>query len=636
MDEMRARGAGWLAARIQERDGADETGERQSIATSLAVAALLRAAPASHASVIHEGRNFLCRAQRPDGSLAGQETATWLLLAALQGSGDPAHRAALRRARRFIGMKRARLRIPEAGDEGLRQALRFLESVQPAIPAGQVESSPRDLELYALAGGAFEVREAYRLIQSRLDPAGPGIGGAVRYPFRGGILQEIHMAARVLSSYRSPRLAGGDGKMIFWPDVLLRQVRGLWDSSSGGWREAPGSPPGVIPTACALLALDALAPWTLVSEISLARAEREEPSGYARLRTNCAECHRRLNPGLLHQWEKSKHREARVDCHDCHGKNHSQMFREKGRVSAKTCGRCHEEQASEFAGSRHAAAEETLLQSALFAATPPAARESCFGCHRIGSTHADGSRGSCNFCHDGHQFSARAAREPEACTGCHTGEDYPQDIAYQTSKHGALYSISRDPMIAPTCATCHHPGGYHGDDFGITIGGSGSGGILAGTTPPIEMREISQGEFLDNRSAMVSVCATCHSSRFSQEHLHRADLIKREGNEFLAEAAEILRELHREGLVGLPRAGDGPGPEPVLGGRQVRIDPSGPGGEILNLFYDMWRFRYARSWKGAYHSSPSMANLQSRKGLARDLESLRALAGELRKERKAR
>ena len=68
-----------------------------------------------------------------------------------------------------------------------------------------------------------------------------------------------------------------------------------------------------------------------------------------------------------------------------------------------------------------------------------------------------------------------------------------------------------------------------------------------------------------------------------------------------------------------------------LGGEQVRISREIRGAELLNRFYDMWRYNYNWTWKGAYHSSPSVANLKSRPGLQDDLDWIRHHAAKLTK-----
>ncbi|MBI1923279.1 hypothetical protein HYR99_03410 [Candidatus Poribacteria bacterium] len=96
----------------------------------------------------------------------------------------------------------------------------------------------------------------------------------------------------------------------------------------------------------------------------------EGDANYANLSGDCAECHRRLQPNLVYQWEFSHHAGTGVGCDACHGRNHSQIFRENGAVSAGVCGKCHPTRGEAFANSRHAAAFEALTNSALFAPSP--------------------------------------------------------------------------------------------------------------------------------------------------------------------------------------------------------------------------------------------------------------------------
>jgi hypothetical protein len=74
----------------------------------------------------------------------------------------------------------------------------------------------------------------------------------------------------------------------------------------------------------------------------------------------------------------------------------------------------------------------------------------------------------------------------------------------------------------------------------------------------------------------------------------------------------------------------------TLGGDQLRSARGSSGDELLDRFYDMWRFHYAWSFKGAYHGSHSVANRQSLPGMKEDLEFLRGRAKELRERKKAK
>jgi len=88
-----------------------------------------------------------------------------------------------------------------------------------------------------------------------------------------------------------------------------------------------------------------------------------------------------------------------------------------------------------------------------------------------------------------------------------------------------------------------------------------------------------------------------------------------------------LEALHAEGWIGA-----GSDVPLVLGGQQIRVDPSTPGGEVLNRFYRMWRFTYVKAFMGAYHQSPSVSDLENLEALQRDVEFIRNEADRLRGE----
>ncbi len=348
-----------------------------------------------------------------------------------------------------------------------------------------------------------------------------------------------------------------------------------------------------------------------------------------RMGSHCLDCHAETNPGLLDQWRSSVHFKRDVGCADCHGTDHSKIFTSRGRVSAGVCARCHERAYGEFLHSKHALAEERLRSSVLFERQPDAVREeACLKCHRVGLKNDDGSVGRCNYCHMGHRFSAAEAREPESCALCHVGPDYPQWEAYKSSKHGILYQLGRDEKTAPTCSTCHMPGGTHDDSANLTIGTALNGGILEGEVPPVRMDAISPDDFRARRSKMVATCTACHSVRFSEDALAAADAVKAEANQYLAEAAEIIRGLHGDGLLMRPpdalRSSD---PHALILGPEQVFEASS---KIEQAFYRMFRFHYAQVFKGAYHHSPTITNRESDPNLAQDLELIRELSRQLR------
>jgi len=215
---------------------------------------------------------------------------------------------------------------------------------------------------------------------------------------------------------------------------------------------------------------------------------------------DCVSCHEKASPGLAEQWHGSAHARAGVNCMDCHQADAAEpdAIEHEGQViativSPKDCGRCHETEYQEQAGSVHAEAYAIIAARVPALAdnlTGPAMQAAgCDQCHGsevvvrgdgtldpaswpnsgIGRINPDGSKGSCSSCHGRHRFSKAQAREPDACVRCHSGPDSPDKEIFEASKHGMLYAAQRDAMnldadswiagkdytAAPTCVTCH-------------------------------------------------------------------------------------------------------------------------------------------------------------------------------------
>jgi len=215
---------------------------------------------------------------------------------------------------------------------------------------------------------------------------------------------------------------------------------------------------------------------------------------------SCIDCHSKASSGLTHQWKNSAHAQANVNCLDCHQayEDDSDAIEHEGSiiaiiVSPKDCGRCHEIEYKQQKGSVHVKAVSILNnkmpQLAQNFGSKAGYDVGCAKCHGskvevrgdgtldpatwpntgIGRINPDGSKGSCSSCHGRHQFSKAQAREPGACTHCHTGIESPDKAIYETSKHGMLFAAHRDEMnlksdqwvvgkdysAAPTCVTCH-------------------------------------------------------------------------------------------------------------------------------------------------------------------------------------
>jgi len=40
---------------------------------------------------------------------------------------------------------------------------------------------------------------------------------------------------------------------------------------------------------------------------------------------DCIDCHRKVTPKIVSDWELSKHKENQIGCDNCHGTSHSKM-----------------------------------------------------------------------------------------------------------------------------------------------------------------------------------------------------------------------------------------------------------------------------------------------------------------------
>lgn len=231
----------------------------------------------------------------------------------------------------------------------------------------------------------------------------------------------------------------------------------------------------------------------------------------------CISCHDTVSPGIIKQWQNSKHSKVGVKCYVCHQAKDDdpaamehEGFKITAVVTPRYCESCHSKQVQEFRESLHDEAAlfamsaygvvsgekvedgVTMGQTKNYKAnfSRESAEAGCLDCHGtvikvgkdgelinwpnmgIGRLNPDGSAGSCAACHTRHTFSIAQARKPETCGQCHLGPDHPQREIYEESKHGNLVDANGEhynwdvppgqwgpeDIEAPTCATCHMSG----------------------------------------------------------------------------------------------------------------------------------------------------------------------------------
>ena len=111
----------------------------------------------------------------------------------------------------------------------------------------------------------------------------------------------------------------------------------------------------------------ALASLALMGEHTFAADTAKSQPATPEQNKACADCHRKTNPAMVMEWERSKHFRNQVGCLDCHGSESGLpgAWRHEGAwvsvlVTPKDCGQCHTPEVEQFSRSHHAKAGEIL------------------------------------------------------------------------------------------------------------------------------------------------------------------------------------------------------------------------------------------------------------------------------------
>ncbi|MDI3280786.1 MAG: multiheme c-type cytochrome [Bacillota bacterium] len=357
-------------------------------------------------------------------------------------------------------------------------------------------------------------------------------------------------------------------------------------------------------------------------------------------KSSCISCHEKVTPAVVKQFAAGKMGRT-LDCSACHGTEHrSEQDVAKAKLpSPDTCAQCHPKKVEEFRAGKHALAWAAMKAMPMLSHQPLPMKgdglKGCSGCHTIGDKAASeitryGS-GACDSCHTRHTFSVQEARDPRTCRTCHMGFDHPQWEMWQTSKHGTIWEIETGRQTtagserAPTCQTCHLPGGNHAvmtawgflalrvpeDDpewwkDRVTI--LQALGVLDGQGNPTERLAVVQGgkvarlskeEFAQQRARMLETCTKCHSRRYAEENLAAGDQMVREADRIFAQAIRTVKSLYDQGLLKKP-AGWTFAPD-LLQFYEAKT----PIEQDLYLIFMEYRMR---TFQGAFHANPDYAH----------------------------
>jgi hypothetical protein len=372
--------------------------------------------------------------------------------------------------------------------------------------------------------------------------------------------------------------------------------------------------------------------FMLIAIVSLSHAA-EQSRG-----ETCLSCHKKETPAVVEYWSGSAHAENGIECGECHFDDYFESHiqgKERKAVEAHVCAKCHSDRAKEHFTGKHgigfragractrneektpailsgcndchekgsALPRQDAECARFLAQTPEMQRQGCLACHNI--------ENRCDACHTSHGTDLYMVRDPAVCATCHMGPDHPQYEMWMTSKHGIMFN-QKGSTYAPDCNTCHLPDGNHNVSHGISMG-------LAGQEYENEMREMQRGKMLD-------ICEKCHTRKFGARSLEDGDAIQRQSIAMVEEAASIITELEKEGLL-MPSPADRP-PHP-LSGQKLEIGPQMLYEDISRIeavFFRMKKFYYVTAYKGVFHQSPDYAHWYGNAPLKLALSEIRSEA----------
>ena len=384
----------------------------------------------------------------------------------------------------------------------------------------------------------------------------------------------------------------------------------------------------------------------------------------------CVDCHQKVTPSIVLDWQLSKHGQARIQCSTCHGDQH-QSVKDVANVqipTPDTCAMCHPTQVQQFKSGKHAISWASMKAMPTTHWQPMALIEGmkgCGGCHKVGlKTEAEikelkkGGAGfglaSCDACHTRHVFSAQEARQPQACQTCHMGIDHPQWEMYSSSKHGVRYLLKQNKTLpenvaAPTCQTCHMQEGNHANrtawgflavrlpmpedkqwaaDRATVLQGLGVLDPDGKPTPRLEVVKaadvvrLTQEDWQKERDKMVKTCNRCHSVNFAKTELLKGDMMIKEADRLMAEAIRIIADLYKDGII--PKSKNYAYAFPDL--LTFHDAPT----VIEQKLFKMFLEHRMRTFQGTFHANPDYALWYGWSAMQQDLTEIKERAKQLR------
>jgi hydroxylamine dehydrogenase len=388
----------------------------------------------------------------------------------------------------------------------------------------------------------------------------------------------------------------------------------------------------------------------------------------------CVECHKKITPGIVNDWQISKHFQNKISCTECHGDQHksAQDVAKVKIPTPDTCAMCHEARVKQFKSGKHAAAWAAMKAMPTAHWQPMALMEGmkgCGGCHKIGlktdaeikeleKSGAGFGVASCDACHTRHTFSLREARQPQACQTCHMGFDHPQWEMYSGSKHGVRYLLKQNKTLpatvaAPTCQTCHMQEGNHAvrtawgflavrlpmpedkqwtADRATILQGLGvldPDGKPTGRLDVVKAADVArltQEDWQKERDKMIKTCNRCHSVNFAKGELDKGDQMIKNADHLMAEAILTVAGLYKDGILPKPKNYAYPFPDLLT----FHDAPTTIEQELFVMFLE----HRMRTFQGTFHANPDYALWYGWSEMQRSLTKIKEKAAEMREKAK--
>jgi len=385
---------------------------------------------------------------------------------------------------------------------------------------------------------------------------------------------------------------------------------------------------------------------------------------------NCVKCHTKVSPGIVNDWQLSKHSKNEVDCSVCHGDKHNSPSNVDlvEIPTPETCRTCHETQVEQYSKGKHALGWASMNAMPTIHMQPMALIEGmkgCGSCHKIGlksesemkQLKADGQQygvASCDACHTRHLFSLEEARQPQACQTCHMGFDHPQWEMYSGSKHGVRYLLKQNGVLpettsAPTCQTCHMQEGNHEVRAGWgflavrlpmpedeqwtkdratilqalgVLDPDGNPTALLDVVKAADVARLTQEDWDKERNKMLKTCNTCHSGNFAKLELEKGDNMIKEADRLMAEAILIVAGLYKDGII--------PKPDNYAYAFPMLLTFHDAPTVVEQKLFVMFLEHRMRTFQGTFHANPDYALWYGWSEMVRDLAEIKELAAQMK------